>query len=180
MQHIVAGILSLTQYIEEQKKINLDHLRPNYCLHCGKSGLRLHGCYPRKADRSSNPGESLNPIFIQRYFCPNCRHTCSVLPECIPSRRWYLWDVQQAALTLLLAGKSAYAAAKEIVPSRHTISRWKDRLIEQFLFHKDVMCVHFFEFGRATDCFDFWKTCLNKILLSQAMRLCHVAEVSIP
>jgi transposase-like protein len=177
--HIIAGISSLIQYIETLKT-EYKLYRLEKCLCCGKASPRLHGCYPRKADRSRKPGESLNPILIQRYLCSGCRRTCSVLPECIPPKRWYLWDVQQVALLLLLSGKSLNAAAEEIMPSRHTIKRWLTGLKEQLLLHKDVLCNHFIELGRTSNFIDFWKTFLKNNLLSTAMRLCHAAGVRIP
>lgn len=179
MTIILAEILSLFQYI----KILIhapEQYRPNRCPGCGKSGLWRHGHYSRKADRLHQPDKSLNPIFIQRFFCPNCKHTCSLLPECIAPHRWYLWAVQQAALLLILTGKSFSAVAKEIPPSRHTISRWMSRFKERFHLHKDTLCHHFIALGRHCSFSDFWPTCLNIISLSQAMRLCHVAGVPIP
>lgn len=177
--HIITVISSLIQHIDtfktEDKRYRLEK-----CLCCGKSNPRRHGCYPRKADRSSKPGESLNPILIQRYFCASCRKTCSILPECIPPKRWYLWDVQQAALLLLLGDKSLNAASEKIVPSRYTIKRWLTSLKEQFLLHKDVLCNHFIELGRTNNFIDFWKTFLKNNLLSTAMRICHAAGVPIP
>jgi transposase-like protein len=149
------------------------------CLHCGRSGLWRHGHYDRKADRC-NESESLNPIPIQRFLCRYCGKTCSVLPECIPPHRWYLWEVQQLALLLWLTGKSFYAVAKKTVPSRQTIKRWADRLQEQFHLHKDALCNLFVDLGRTPGFADFWSTCLNKIPLSSAMRLCHVSGVIIP
>lgn len=177
--HIIAGISSLIQYIETLKT-EYKLYRLEKCLCCGKGNPRLHGSYPRKADRSSKPGESLNPILIQRYFCPGCRKTCSVLPECIPPKRWYLWDEQQASLLLLLAGKSLNVAAEEVMPSRHTIKRWLKGLKEQLHLHKDVLCNHFIELGRTSNFIDFWKTFLKNNLLSTAMRLFHAAGVNIP
>ena len=108
--HIVAGIVSLIQYVELIKNES-GILRPKRCIFCGKLGLWLHGCYPRKADRTNSGDLLLNPILIQRFFCPDCQRTCSVLPECIPPRRWYLWDIQQVALLLLLSEESLRACA---------------------------------------------------------------------
>lgn len=179
MAHIVAGILSLVQYLKTLKD-EPERCRLENCLHCGKSGVWFHGCYPRKADRSKATREALNPIYIQRFYCRDCRRTCSVLPECIPPRRWYLWDVQQLALLLFLAGKKIYAIAKEILPSRWTIGRWITRWKEKFLDHKDALCHHFVDLGRTPDFTDFWKSCLDKVSLASAMRLCHVSEVFIP
>lgn len=178
MVWILSDIVSLRQYIMIfEKKEFADNER---CSHCGKSGLWRHGSYARKADRTSKPRESLNPILIQRYYCPSCRKTCSVMPECIPPHRWYLWSIQQAALTLLLAGKSLRAIAQEIAPSRRTVGRWINRFKEQFHFHKDVLCTHAVDLGRTTGFTDFWQACFGQMSLAQAMRLCHVAGVFIP
>ena len=178
MGRIVAGILSLMQHQDtrsEQERYRLDR-----CLCCGRAHPQLHGGYPRKADRASKSGGSLNPIFIQRYYCPSCQRTCSSLPECIPPRRWYLWEVQQVALALVLAGRSLRAIAEAILPSRHTISRWIKRFKEQWPFHKDVLCNHFADLGLAIDFNEFWQACLNQVALAQAMRLCHAAGVLVP
>ena len=180
MNVILAGITSLLQYLNlfvEQKSI---WSHPRCCPSCGKSGLWLHGCYPRKANRSDNQDQLSNPISIQRYYCPACRKTCSLLPECLPPRRWYLWEVQQSALILVFSGLSFNAAAKKVAPSRHTISRWAARLTEQFRLHKDILCGHIIDLGQRTGVHDFWQACLNKISLAQAMRLCHVAGEIVP
>ena len=99
MVHIFADILSLVQYIDtlkrEPEKLRLDH-----CLCCGKSNPWLHGGYFRESDRINPSSTSLNSVFIQRYYCPSCQKTCSVLPEFIQPRRWYLWDMQQVIMDL--------------------------------------------------------------------------------
>ena len=79
-----------------------------------------------------------------------------------------------------MLGKSAYAIAKEIIPSHHTISRWMARFKKQFILHKDTLCVSFTELGRTCGLAEFWQACLEKITLGAAMRLCHVAGVFIP
>ena len=148
MVHIFADILSLVQYIDtlkrEPEKLRLDH-----CLCCGKSNPWLHGGYFRESDRINPSSTSLNSVFIQRYYCPSCQKTCSVLPECIPPRRWYLWDMQQVIFLLYLSGLSAYAVAKITGPSLQTIKRWITRFIEQFRWHKDALCTYFHTLGRS-------------------------------
>ena len=179
MVHIFAGILSLVQYIDLLKR-EPEKLRLESCLCCGKSNPWRHGGYSREADRINPSSTSLNSVFIQRYYCPSCQKTCSVLPECIPPHRWYLWDMQQITFLLFLAGMSAYAAAKKRLPSRQTIKRWNTRFMEQFHLHKDALCTHFPNLGRAINMTDFWQTILQTMSLSQAMRLCHVAEIVVP
>lgn len=179
MLHILPRILSLCQYryeIDQKPEQN----RPAKCEYCGKKHPRRHAQYQRKTERDSSSAGLRSPLFIQRYYCAACGRTTSALPECIPPRRWYLWEIQQCALVLSLLGKSAYAIAKEIIPSHHTISRWVARFHEQFILHKDTLCVHFSELGRTSDLAEFWQACFDKITLGAAMRLCHVAEVFIP
>jgi len=179
MFHIVAGITSLIQHINVSKE-DSKRYRPACCSSCGNLGLWRHGSYPRNPHRPHAPGQSLNPISIQRFYCPVCHKTCSVLPECIPPRRWYMWDIQQAVLLLCLSGKSLYAVAKEVAPSRPTIARWLARFKEQFRLHKDTLCNHVVELGRTIDFSDFWSTCFKQLSLGAAMRLCHVSGVHIP
>jgi len=40
----------------------------------------------------------LGALFIPRFYCPNCHHTCSRLPACLSPRRQYWWKRQQAVL----------------------------------------------------------------------------------
>ena len=180
MKNIVPEILTLDQYIKLQKKEEKECFRPKFCPCCGKAGLWIHGYYDRKADRISTSENTHNPVLIFRFFCSHCNKTCSVLPECIPPRRWYLWDIQQTAAILAFTGKSLAAIAKEITPSRHTISRWIERLKEQFLHHKDALCQCFIALGRTNNFTSFWSTCFKTISLSKAMLFCHVTGVNIP
>lgn len=179
MPYIIPGILSLIQYIDFQKS-NSEKLRLPQCPYCGKANPWCHGGYSRESDRLNPSSESLNPIFIQRYYCPDCGKTCSVLPECIPPRRWYLWETQQTAMLLLVLGGSARVAEQLVKPSRHTIKRWLAWLIAEFQLHKDVLCTHYSAFGLFTEPADFWNHVFNQLSLSTAMHICHVAGVLIP
>ena len=179
MPYILPMFLSLIQY-KIASDINLDLIRPDYCVSCGRAHPWRHGPYPRKPQRDGSVGESLNPIFIQRYFCPDCKKTFSVLPECIPPRRWYLWEVQQEILLLYLLGRSAYEIAKDSIPSYNTITRWLHRFQAQFRLHRDTLCSHFGELAQTSGLAEFWTVCFKQMTLGAAMRLCHVAEVPIP
>lgn len=180
MFDILAGLTTLIQY-KNIAGYSLDAiLRPAQCPSCCKSNPWRHGTYTRESDRINPSSESLNSILIHRYYCPGCGKTCSALPECIPPRRWYLWETQQAAILLFLLEGSAQAVEKLVKPSRHTITRWVAWLITQFNLHKDVLCSHFPAFGLFTEPTGFWKHVFSKLSLSAAMRLCHVAGISIP
>ena len=179
MPIIIPRILTLAEYLC-LLKINPSIFKCLRCAHCGRANPWQHGCYYRKADRSNKDPYSLNPIPIQRFYCKACKKTCSALPECIPPRRWYLWDIQQAAFLLTLYGKSLCAAAKETIPSRQTLSRWLTHLAQKFQLHKDVLCGHFINLGRTAGLTDFWKSVFKLMGLSQAMYLCHIGGVFIP
>lgn len=178
MVAILADILLLIQY--QQLHLNdPEKLRLERCPCCGGANPHRHGGYPRKADRT-HAGESINPVIIQRYYCPTCHRTSSALPECLPPHRWYLWDIQQMAISLLLSGMSVRAVASKVMPSRRTISRWINRLQEQWLIHKDALCSHVIHLGRAAGYAEFWRNCFECFTFAKAMRLCAVAGVVIP
>lgn len=180
MAHIVPDIISLMQYLSLLDN-NQEAFRPEKCPHCGKTHLWRHGVYFRQSDRINPSTASLNAIPIQRYYCSGCKQTCSVLPECIPPHRWYLWETQGLILLAIFMGGSIYATAKEALPSRQTMGRWIKRFKEQFVFHKDTLCTFFSDLGRAgTNLKDFWLAAFKKIRLAQAMRLCHLTGVFIP
>ena len=175
---ILPHILSLLQYVTILKEKK--HTRLKYCLCCGKEGLWFHGHYHRKPDREKRSDESLNPVIILRFFCRYCKKTCSQLPECIPPRRWYLWEVQQSVISLLLSGASLRTASRLLTPSRSTCRRWWHRLKEQFLLHGDTLRTHLSELGRTFTFNGFWQACFQKISLGKAMLLCHQTGVAIP
>jgi transposase-like protein len=179
MKLILPEILTLMQHylLQGSNQYNFDNIQ---CIHCGSTKLWKHGCYFRKSDRDNKTNESLNPIPIQRFLCTSCKKTCSALPECIPPRRWYLWEIQQLVFILFLAGKSIYAIAKETIPSRYTISRWINNLKINFKLHKSVLCQYFIDLGRTKDFTEFWRNCLKNTTLSKTMLICNFAGVNIP
>ena len=180
MQWILSDIYSLIQYKNGIEGESIQQVRPERCLCCGRLTLWRHGTYPRNADRINSSKDSLNPVLIQRYYCPSCHKTISVLPECIPPRRWYLWETQQAAILLFLLGESARSLERKVKPSRHTIKRWISWLFVQFKIHKDTLCNHFPSFGFFTEPASFWQHVFGTLSLRTAMRLCHAAGVSVP
>lgn len=179
MFQILPHITSLVQYV---KLFNTRPvlLRITHCPSCGLAHPWLHGRYFRQADRINPSCTSLNPVPIQRFFCPGCSKTCSVLPECIPSRRWYLWDIQQLAVVLWLTGTSLCAIEKALAPSRQTVRRWVGRFTERFRWHADALRGYWAALGRASGLKDFWRMAFTCLSLAEAMRLCWVAGVFIP
>lgn len=177
MLHILAEILSLSQYLTQYHENKIE--RMTHCP-CGRTHPWCHGGYSRQSDRLNESSESLNPVFVQRYYCPGCRKTCSALPECIAPRRWYVWETQQEAIFLMLLGQSAYAVEKKTKPSRYTLARWFAWIMSQFILIKDALCVHFPDLGIFTQPVDFWKALFKKMSLATAMRLCHTSGICIP
>jgi transposase-like protein len=177
MRPIISGIVSLFQYLRTYRE-DPQQLRPKRCTHCGCSTLWCHGHYERKSDHES--GCALNPIPISRFYCPTCKHTCSVLPECISPRRWYLWAVQQAAFLLKLAGHSCRSISRQLKPGRHTISRWWRDWQErhrEFSFGLQTLRP---QLGYATHFQEFWQRCLSEVALSQAMIWLNQQGVIVP
>ena len=181
MQIIAAGILTLKQSLTQLENLPACDDRCS----CGRiNTLHRHGYYYRKSDRHAEPGQSLNPIKILRFICKLCRKTCSLLPECIPPRRWYLWKVQQSVIQEHLSGNSWHKISCKIKVARSTCRRWIQHLQNKFLLHADVLrnapgkssegLVHCFEVK------SFWQNYLAQFDLSRAMLLCHNAGIDVP
>ncbi|MHA2039258.1 MAG: transposase [Promethearchaeota archaeon] len=179
MRQIISDICTLMQHLSELSN-NAERYRPHGCCYCGHLKPRKHGHYPRKADRESTAENSLNPIMIPRFYCSCCKRTFSVLPECIPPRRWYLWHIQQACLLLVLGGRSLRQVAKQTLPSRWTVSRWVNRLKAQFKLHSFKLKSNFSELGYCNLFERFWKNCLDKLSLAKAMLALNKLDVIIP
>ena len=175
---ILPGITGLLQH-QNNIKNNINLYRPERCLCCGNGMLWFHGFYYRKPDRNSGEN-SLNPILIPRFFCPSCKKTVSVLPECMPARRWYIWEKQKKILELVLLGMTVRSIAKKVIPGRSTISRWISWMQSHYREHKDVICNYFPNFGLANNYEDFWKACFKEMKLSKAMYLCYASGVNVP
>ncbi len=179
MRHILPDIKTLMQYIEDfgvAPKVPC----PDNCLKCGHNDFWRYGSYPRKPERKRSGKKSLNPVMIPRFMCIECRSTCSVLPECIPPRRWYLWAAQQAVLLLLLSGATIRQISQMLTPSRRSISRWHQRFKEQFLAHASILRSQLSELGRTNGWHEFWESCLKQMSLAKAMRICNDEGVIIP
>ena len=179
MQIIIPGITSLTQYLNTLIGA-MGVFRPERCVHCTLLAPRRHGHYDRKPDRENSDSNSLNPIPIFRFYCAGCKHTFSILPECIPPHRWYLWSVQQMLLMNVLLGNTLHAIAAQMRPSRSTCRRWWNQLKDRFLQQRDALCAQCVDLGRSIDFHDFWNTCFTQMSLDHAMLLCHLQGVEIP
>jgi transposase-like protein len=173
MKNITPKLFDLVQYLQTLGKINYEVI----CESCGCNCLHKHGYYYRKADRLTR---KLNPIPIQRLKCSNCGKTCSILPECIPPHRWYLWEIQQAVFLLVLSGKSYRNIAKEVIPCRKTISRWVSRFKEQFKHHADCIKSFCADMGRFAKFEIFWEACLKRWQLSTIMLTLNNSGVIVP
>lgn len=168
MTIILPNILSLLHHIDILRK-EPESYRPKRCPGCRHATVWCHGCYTRKADESN----TLNPVPIPRFYCPECDSTCSVLPECIPPRSWYLWKVRQIVFLLLLAGNSVGRTVAESGVRRQTVQRWWRRFLDCYSDYSFHLRNHFPWLGRQTEFTAFWTKCLASMPLSTAMRLLH-------
>jgi hypothetical protein len=178
---IAPNFNSLKQYVLFVNKNGSKPLRPSQCPHCGKAHPWYHGTYTRKADRVNKGKLSLNPVSIFRIFCNFCKRTCSILPECMSPKRWYLWAIQQAALLLTIAGHSRRYIATKLQPTRNTLYRWQARFELMFKVHTFHLCSRTPELGRKlTSPEHFWAACLKQMSLARAMYWVHRAGGIIP
>jgi transposase-like protein len=176
---MLPGIETLEQH-RELLESNPDAYKPERCPSCGKAGLHHHGHYERNAPRGEGLALVFGLLIILRFFCPGCRGTCSRLPACLSPRRHYWWKHQQALLERLSAGESVRKVAREMLPSRRTIARWRHRIAEQFDRHSLHLRSRFAELGRAVDWQGFWSLCLQSLSLSEAMGWLDRMGVSVP
>lgn len=175
-------ILSLEQYLKELKNSGAHKFRPKCCPHCQRHGLRAHGHYNRKADRQLYPHEhsNLNPIPILRFYCPHCRRTCSVLPECIAPRRWYSWKEQEHCLVASFHESSVQKIAKKFLPSRQTINRWLHWVVDRFKEFRPDLQSRFPFLGYESEALNWWKKLLKKMRLSATMVILNKMGISVP
>lgn len=175
----MTDILTLMQYLVILNQTAAHDLRPYHCVHCGKTKLWVHGHYDRKGVRGE-VGSNKIPVAIYRYYCSSCNRTCSVLPECIPPRRWYLWSLQQAAMLLVFSGVSIKQCAKQSNCSRATIRCWATRFSEQFVIHTFQLKTKWPWLGLYQEFKIFWTELWKRISLAAAMYFLNLQNVTIP
>ncbi len=183
MRRIIKAIKSLSDYLILLKK-NPELLRPEQCSHCGAGGLWSHGSYDRKPDRNPGKGRSLNPTPVLRFYCHQCKRTCSTLPEILSPKRWYCWSVQSSAGSVneRAPGKSISSSGQEQGVSRHTVARWFHWLVDHFVDYSFHIKAHplWLQLGRHSDPQAFWLACLGEHDLSSIMLFLNNTGVSIP
>jgi transposase-like protein len=179
MARMLPAITTLEQH-QQQLEDDPEVYRPARCDHCGKAGLHRHGSYERNVPRGEGLAFLLGPLFIPRFYCPNCRATCSRLPGCLSPRRQYGWQSQQAVLQALVFGHAIRAVARWLWPSRRTVGRWWRRLEGRFDLHALHLRSRFSELGRSVDWKTFWTLCLERMGLHEAMGWLDRVGVSVP
>lgn len=180
MINIIQNILSLEQYLFDLSgTIEISYsIKPLSCPHCHKRGsLWSHGHYNRKADRQ---GGALNPIPIFRFYCHLCHRTCSVLPECIPPRRWYLWQTQETCLKAFFNGDKVQKIKQLLLPSRQAIMRWLHWAFDRFKEFRLDLQSRFSVLGYENEAFGWWKALLEKVSLSTAMVILNCMGLTVP
>lgn len=179
MREIISGITSLDQYVKMAREA-IELFRPKDCVHCKALTPWHHGHYERKADRENVSHETLNPIPIYRFYCAHCHRTSSILPECIPPRRWYLWAVQQIGLLMMLTGQTAYTSAKQIKPRGRTLTRWLLELKKRHLEFQAYLKSWLSRLGYYPEFDAFWQHLLTLTTLSQVMCYLNANGVIVP
>lgn len=101
-------------------------VQPLPCPHCHETRWHRHGCYGR--DVCTNV--EIQRIPVQRFACPSCRHTVSLLPSFVGPRQPFLWDVQQQVVSAGEQEQTAERAAAGVVSpagpvSVRTVVRWR-------------------------------------------------------
>jgi hypothetical protein len=94
--------------------------------------------------------------------------------------RWYLWRIQQAAVTLFFSDISFTKISQRITPSRWTISRWLKGFTDQFELHALHLKSKWSWLGYQASLNEFWSALLNKIDLSYAMLFLNNQGVTVP
>ena len=179
MSRMLPGIESLEQHrvlLED----NPDAYKPERCPRCGKAGLHHHGHYERNAPRGEGLSLAVGLLMILRFFCPACRGTCSRLPSCLSPWRQYWWKSQQAVLQRLSAGESVRKVAREMLPRRRTIGRWRHWIEREFDRQSLHLRSRFAPLGRAAGWPAFWSLCLQTMSLSEAMGWLDRMGVRVP
>jgi len=179
MSRIVPDISTLQQH-QQQITIAPQRYHPDRCPHCGCGKLWGHGRYFRYPDRGLLHRGIYNPATIPRYYCTACHKTCSRLPSCIAPRRWYIWEIQQNILRLLLSGVSLNAVSNRFMPSRKTIKRWSTWVVERSVRFRFWLATFFADLERHADCQDYWYAALHTHKLSVLMTTLDNQGVVVP
>lgn len=88
--------------------------------------------------------------------------------------------MQQLALALVSAGVSLREAARRLKPARRTLSRWLARFRACFARHAFALRAQLPALGRTADFADFWRACLARLPLSEAMVQVLRTGVAVP
>ncbi|HEY5574897.1 MAG TPA: DUF6431 domain-containing protein [Anaerolineales bacterium] len=108
-------------------------MRPEQCAECQAVGSLIgHGWYHRKPKDK----QRVYSIWIKRWKCQACGHTCSCLPDFLLAHRHYLVEsTHQILSTRFEAARSwaevAAACTNQGIPDLRTMQRWCRSFIEQ-------------------------------------------------
>jgi transposase-like protein len=177
MHRIVASFTTLDEHIAAVAT-RPDAYRPRLCPHCRAGGLWGHGCFQRKADRTTS-ALSRNPVPVPRFLCVACRRTCSRLPLAIAPRRWYDWTVQQTVLGMLWVGWSTRTCSRTLGRARRTVGRWRDWLRARSSEFAACLCSRDPELGRWPDTAALWRHVIDAWPLARAMAVLD-RELAVP
>ena len=139
MAQIIKKYTSLKKY-QQDVSHNPEELKPTNCNACGCKHIWCNGFYERAISGRDKDKQKADPVGILRFKCSECKNHYSVLPSIIPLFRWYLWCMQQWALSMVLNGFSMQKDAEAAGINRRTVSRWCCWLNDKFKIICNVLC----------------------------------------
>jgi len=129
---IVADFGANPQAYSDQGKPQ-DCPRPEKCLKCQATGSLIgHGYYHRKPKDK----QRAYSIWVKRWKCKLCGHTCCSLPSFLLAQRHYLVESIQTGLSARFEGEGSWAevvasCARAGTPALRTLQRWCQSFAEQ-------------------------------------------------
>lgn len=178
LRRILSEVASLPEHAKRLINQPEDY-RPEQCPHCNHTHLWGHGHFTRKPLGDCD----IKVVEVPRWRCLGCKTTFSVLPSCIPPRRWYMWIVQQAVLVYLLSGgtqEQCFDDLAHLGPAPCTIQRWwrwLKRKNNEFSHHLRNLQP---EWGRTADLREFWRVAIAEKQMRELMAYLDAQGLTIP
>jgi hypothetical protein len=179
MVHIAEGYPSMGNY-RADVETKPENFKPDCCDKCGCQNIWIHSFYIRCVVRKDHKRLIPDPIKVLRFQCAKCLHTMSTLPEFICPRRWYLWCMQEAAISRSLNDEATQSIANDLHLSRDTVYRWVGWIfIKHDEYHKELSAIKM-GIGMGAPPNKFWLSLFRLGALSRVMFQLHKLNITVP